>query len=64
MFNVSNSKCYSVYGLERTGCVGCPFGKDYKKELEVIKKYEPKLYNAVLNLFKESYDYIDKYKEQ
>ena len=64
LFNVSNSKCYSVYGLERTGCVGCPFGKDYKKELEVIKKYEPKLYNAVLNLFKESYEYIDKYKEQ
>ena len=27
-FNVSNSKCYSVYGLERTGCVGCPFGKE------------------------------------
>ena len=63
LFNVSNSKCYSVYGLKRTGCVGCPFGKDYKNELKIVKKYEPKLYKAVTNLFKESYDYIYKYKE-
>ena len=62
LFNVSNSKCYSVYGLKRTGCVGCPFGKNYKEELEIIKKYEPKLYKAVTNLFKDSYEYINKYK--
>ena len=63
LFNVSNSKCYSVYGLKRTGCVGCPFSKDYKKELEIVKKYEPKLYKAVTNLFKESYEYLSKYRE-
>ena len=62
LFNVSYSKCYSVYGLKRTGCVGCPFGKDYKEELEIVKKYEPKLYKAVTNLFKDSYEYINKYK--
>ena len=62
LFNVSNSKCYTVYGLKRTGCVGCPFGKNYKEELEIIKKYEPKLYKAVINLFKDSYEYINKYK--
>ena len=62
LFNVSYSKCYSVYGLKRTGCVGCPFGKSYKEELEIIKKYEPKLYKAVTNLFKDSYEYLNKYK--
>ena len=62
LFNVNNSKCYTVYGLKRTGCVGCPFGKDYKEELEIVKKYEPKLYKAVTNLFKDSYEYLNKYK--
>ena len=62
LFNVNNSKCYTVYGLKRTGCVGCPFGKNYKEELEIIKKYEPKLYRAVTNLFKDSYEYLNKYK--
>ena len=62
IFNVINSKCYTVYGLKRTGCVGCPFSKNYKEELEIIKKYEPKLYKAVTNLFKDSYEYINKYK--
>ena len=38
LFNVSNSKCYSVYGLKRTGCVGCPFSKNYKEELEIVKR--------------------------
>ena len=62
LFNVNNSKCYTVYGLKRTGCVGCPFSKNYKEELEIVKKYEPKLYKAVTNLFKDSYEYINKYK--
>ena len=62
LFNVNNSKCYTVYGLKRTGCVGCPFGKNYKEELEIVKKYEPKLYKAVINLFKDSYEYLNKYK--
>ena len=62
LFNVNNSKCYTVYGLKRTGCVGCPFGKNYKEELEIVKKYEPKLYRAVTNLFKDSYEYLNKYK--
>ena len=62
LFNVNNSKCYTVYGLKRTGCVGCPFSKNYKEELEIVKNYEPKLYKAVTNLFKDSYEYINKYK--
>ena len=63
LFNVSNSKCYSVYGLKRTGCCGCPYGRDCNFELKVLEKYEPKLYKAVNNIFKDSYEYTKKYYE-
>lgn len=62
-FNIVHSDCYRVYGLKRTGCVGCPFGRDFENELEVAKKYEPKLYEAVNNIFKESYEYMRVYRE-
>lgn len=62
-FNITHSKCYSCYGLERTGCAGCPFGKDFEKELEIIREYEPKLYVAVNNIFGNSYEYTRKYIE-
>lgn len=61
--NVIHSKCYTEYGLKRTGCVGCPFGKDFEQELKIIEKYEPKLYKAVNNIFGNSYEYTRKYKE-
>ena len=63
LFNVSNSMCYSVYGLKRTGCCGCPYGKDCNFELNVLEKHEPKLYKAVTNIFKDSYDYTKLYQE-
>jgi len=61
-YNVIYSRCYSEYGLKRTGCAGCPFGRDFEFELEVIRKYEPKLYAAVNNIFGESYDYTRMYR--
>ncbi len=54
---VKLSDCYEVYGLTRTGCVGCPFSKNYKQELEILKKYEPNKYIACINLFKNSYNF-------
>ena len=63
LFNVSNSKCYSVYGLKRTGCCGCPYGRDFSFELKVIEEHEPKLYKAVTNIFKDSYEYTKLYQE-
>lgn len=60
-FDVIHSKCYSEYGLKRTGCAGCPFNRDFENELEVIKTYEPKLYIAVNNIFSDSYEYTRKY---
>lgn len=56
-FNIKHSACYCEYGLCRTGCAGCPFGKDFEKELLIIEKYEPKLYKAVNKIFGESYAY-------
>lgn len=58
--DILHSKCYTEYGLKRTGCSGCPYGRDFEFELNVIQKYEPKLYKAVMNIFGESYR---KYKE-
>lgn len=62
-YNISNSKCYTTYGLTRTGCAGCPYGKNFEFELDVIKTYEPKLYAAVCNIFGDSYAYTRLYRE-
>lgn len=62
-FNIKHSRCYEEYGLKRTGCCGCPYGKDFEFELEVLGKYEPKLYKAVNNIFKDSYEYTMKYRD-
>lgn len=63
MFNVQHSDCYSKYGLKRTGCTGCPYGRNLEKELAIIEKYEPKLLKAVNNIFGDSYEYTKKYRE-
>lgn len=60
---VEHSNCYTEYGLKRTGCSGCPFGRDFEYELEVIQRYEPKLYKVVNHIFGESYEYTRKYRE-
>ena len=61
-YSIIHSKCYTEYGLKRTGCAGCPFGRDFEDELLVIEKYEPKLFKAVNNIFGQSYEYTRKYK--
>ena len=62
-YNVKHSDCYSKYGLLRTGCCGCPYGKDFEYELEIIENYEPKLFKAVNNIFQDSYEYTRKYRK-
>lgn len=62
-YGVEHSLCYSLYGLRRTGCCGCPYGKDLWQELEIIQKFEPKLYKAVTNVFKDSYEYTRLYNK-
>ena len=62
-YGVEHSKCYTEYGLKRTGCCCCPFGKDFEYELKVTEQYEPKLFKAVNNIFGDSFDYTRRYKE-
>lgn len=63
LFQVRHSKCYEIYGLSRTGCVGCPYNRKINDELDVVKKYEPKLWKAVNYIFKDSYEYTKKYRD-
>ena len=63
IFNIKHSDCYTVYGFKRTGCVGCPYIRDLNYELSKLKQYEPLLYKASNNIFKESYEYTKLYKK-
>ena len=62
-YNIQHSRCYTEYGLKRTGCVGCPYNPKVTEELEIIKKFEPNLYTAAVNIFGDSYEYTRKYRE-
>lgn len=60
-YEIVHSKCYTKYGLKRTGCFGCPFAKDIEQELEVVSEHEPRLFKAANNIFGESYEYTRQY---
>ena len=62
-YGITHSDCYEVWGMKRTGCAGCPFGKDFETELELVKEHEPKFYNAVNKIFGASYDYTRRFLE-
>lgn len=55
------SDCYEIWGMKRTGCVGCPFNSRVGEELKLLQKYEPNLYRACMNVFGESYRLMDKF---
>lgn len=61
--DITHSKCYTEYGLKRTGCAGCPFGRDFEQELQIIEQYEPKLFKVVNNIFGDSYEYTRNYRQ-
>lgn len=62
-YGVTHSDCYAVWGMDRTGCAGCPFGKDFEKELQLAQTYEPKFYKAMVKVFGASYDYTRRFLE-
>lgn len=53
--NIQNSKCYSIYNLKRTGCVGCPFSRNREHEIKVLKLFEPKKFQAIEKIYKDIY---------
>lgn len=61
-FEIVHSDCYTVWGMIRTGCAGCPFDSGFEEELNIIQEYQPKLYKAVCNIFKDSYEYTRQYR--
>lgn len=60
-YGVEHSDCYEVWGMRRTGCAGCPFGKEFEIELQLTKKYEPNFYRAANKIFGKSYEYTRKF---
>lgn len=62
-YGIVRSDCYEVWGMSRTGCAGCPFAKNFEDELEMIKLFEPKRYQAILACFGKSYDYTRSFLE-
>lgn len=56
-YNINHSDCYEKYGLVRTGCFGCPFGKRFEEELKQIEQFEPRLLSSANSIFKDSYNY-------
>ena len=61
-YGVTNSIAYTEYGCKRTGCAGCPFNSKFEQELDMLKEFEPKLYLAANNIFKDGYSYIRGYR--
>jgi hypothetical protein len=55
------SDCYEVYGLKRTGCVGCPFSINIADDLQAMYEYEPQLYKACMNVFGKAYELTDRF---
>ena len=62
-YGIVHSDCYKVWGMKRTGCAGCPFGKKFEEELALAEKYEPKFHKAMVSVFGKSYDYTRKFME-
>lgn len=62
-YGVTHSRCYSQYGVKRTGCVGCPYSLHLFDDLAGLKQYEPELYRLATTVFRDSYEYTQKYRE-
>ncbi len=60
-YGITHSDCYTVYGLKRTGCIGCPFAGKHKEQLDMVEPYEPNLVKAANTVFKDSYEYYQAY---
>lgn len=61
-YNIELSKCYTEYGLERTGCIGCPFSPRWREEYEIAQKFEPQKAKGVYKIFEKSYNYLEEYE--
>lgn len=58
---ITYSDCYEVYGMKRTGCCGCPFNLNIAYDLQIMQEHEPQLYKAVMHVFGQSYELMDRF---
>lgn len=63
MYHVTHSDCYTKYGLRRTGCAGCPLGRDVQSELDAIREHEPGFYQAAVHTFGDAYEFTARYRQ-
>lgn len=61
--DIIHSDAYTVYGCKRTGCAGCPFGRNWQEELKMLEQHEPKLHKACMSIFGEAYDYMNRFEQ-
>lgn len=61
-YGVTHSRCYTEYGFKRTGCVGCPYNRNFEEDLEKMKQFEPNTYKLANAMFGTVYDYTRKYR--
>lgn len=54
-YKIPLSKAYTEYGMTRTGCIGCPFSRHLKEDLEILKEKEPNKYKACMFWLKDVY---------
>lgn len=62
-FEIQHSDCYQKYGLRRTGCAGCPLGRNIEQELSAIQTYEPAFYEAAQHTFGSAYAFKQGFEE-
>ena len=54
-YNVPLSKAYTLYNMERSGCMGCPYSMDIEHNLQVLYDFEPNKYKATMHWLKDVY---------
>lgn len=62
-FGITHSRCYTDYGMMRTGCAGCPLNMKLSDDMKMIEEHEPKLAGAINKIFADTYEYTRKYRE-
>ena len=62
-FGVTHSDCYGIWGMRRTGCVGCPFGRGIASELSIVERFEPNMVKAARRIFGDSYAYTAEFAD-
>ena len=72
-YNIRLSDAYEKYGMVRTGCMGCPYGRNVEQELKILYDHEPNRYKATMFWLKDVYmnqmvecewdeDYMEEYR--